>query len=115
MEGRMAEPRSGRCARAHAGHAISPGASAGPSGGFRGEAAGLRDEARDPLDALARAHVREHERPPTPHLLRIALHQLEACAYMWREVDLVDDEEIGAGDAGAALSRDLLAHRDVDD
>ena len=34
---------------------------------------------------------------------------------MGREVDLVDDQEVGAGDAGAALGRDLVAGRDVDD
>src|SRR6185436_9001446 len=32
-----------------------------------------------------------------------------------REVDLVDDEQVGAEDAGAALPRDLLALRHVDD
>src|SRR5262249_57239893 len=32
-----------------------------------------------------------------------------------RKIDLVDHQEIGAGDAGAALRRYLVAGRDVDD
>lgn len=31
------------------------------------------------------------------------------------EIDLVDDQQIRARDAGAALARDLLSLRDVDD
>jgi hypothetical protein len=31
------------------------------------------------------------------------------------KVDLVDDQQIAAGDAGAALARDLVARRNVDD
>ena len=47
--------------------------------------------------------------------LRVALHHLEAGADQRREVDLVDDEQVGAGDAGPALARDLVAGGDVDD
>src|SRR5262249_56302124 len=32
-----------------------------------------------------------------------------------RQIDFVDDREVGAGDAGAALARNLLALGDVDD
>ena len=34
---------------------------------------------------------------------------------MRREIDLVDDEQVGTGDARPALRRDLVAGRDVDD
>ena len=33
---------------------------------------------------------------------------------MRREVDLVDDQQVALGDAGAALARDLVAGGDVD-
>src|SRR4051812_12861132 len=79
------------------------------------EPAGLLDEARHRLDALARAQIREHERPPAPHPPGVLLHDGEARADMRREVDLVDDEKVGAGDPGTALARDLLAAGDVDD
>ena len=44
---------------------------------------------------------------------RLARHHLER-APSKGEVGLVDDEEVRAGDAGAAFARDLLATRDVD-
>jgi CubicO group peptidase (beta-lactamase class C family) len=40
---------------------------------------------------------------------------IEAGADERREVDLVDHQQVGAGDAGAALARDLVAGGDVDD
>ncbi len=46
--------------------------------------------------------------------LRVALHHAEVGADERGEVGLVDDEQVRAGDAGAALARDLLAGRDVD-
>ena len=49
------------------------------------------------------------------HLLGVALHHLERGADIGREIDLVDDQEIGARDAGPALRRNLVAGRDVDD
>src|SRR5918994_6524456 len=87
---------------------------AGTSGSF-GKPARLLDEARYRLDALARTQVREHEGSGAPHSRGILLHDGKARADMRREVDLVDDEEIGAGDARPALARDLLAARYVDD
>src|SRR3954462_14776945 len=93
---------------------VPAAAAAGASRGF-GEPAGLLDEARHRLDALAGAQVREHERARAPHPPGVLLHDEEARADMRREVDLVDDEKVGAGDAGPALARDLLAAGDVDD
>ena len=74
----------------------------------------MLNEGRDLIDAFAFAQIGEHERPLPPHPLGVALHHFERGADVGREVDLVDDEEIGAGDAGAALPRDLLAGGDVD-
>jgi hypothetical protein len=39
----------------------------------------------------------------------IALHHFERSADIGREIDLVDDEEIRAGDARSALRRNLVA------
>ena len=73
------------------------------------------DEAHHVVDALAALEVREHERARAALSARIALHDLERRADVRSEVDLVDHEQIRAGDAGAALARDLVAGRDVDD
>ena len=48
------------------------------------------------------------------HPARIAVHDVEVGADQRREVDLVDHQQVGAGDAGPALARDLLARRHVD-
>ena len=40
---------------------------------------------------------------------------LAAVADMRREIDFIDNKEVGAGDAGPALRGDLVAGRDVDD
>ena len=45
----------------------------------------------------------------------VALHHAEVGAHVRRQVDLVDDEQIRPRDARAALARDLLSFRDVDD
>ena len=46
---------------------------------------------------------------------RVALHHGEIGADQRREVDFVDHQEVGAGDPGSALARDLVAGGDVDD
>src|SRR5829696_5339526 len=94
---------------------MAPAASAAGASRSFGEPARLLDEARHRLDALAGAQVREHERPRAPHPSGVLLHDGEARADMRREVDLVDDEKVGAGDPGTALAWDLLAAGDVDD
>ena len=46
---------------------------------------------------------------------RLAHHPLDVGADVGREVGLVDRQQVGAGDAGAALARDVVAGGDVDD
>ncbi len=60
------------------------------------------------------AHVGEDERPRPAHALGVALHHLEGGADMRGEVDLVDDQQVGPGDPGAALRRDLVPRGDID-
>src|SRR5262245_25862175 len=64
--------------------------------------------------ALASFEVGEDERPLPAHAAGIALHHLKGCPDVRGEVGLVDDEQIGAGDAGATLARDLLALCHID-
>ena len=48
-------------------------------------------------------------------LLGVAVHDFQAGADIRGEVDLVDDQQVAARDAGAALAGDLVAGRNVDD
>ena len=61
----------------------------------------------------ARTLVKTNGRAPA-HALGVALHHLERGADMRGEVDLVDDQEVGAGDAGAALRGNLVPRGDID-
>src|SRR6476619_6588317 len=94
------------------------GLRSGPSSAFRtssrAEAAFLLDKAGDLVDALADAQIAEDEGTRAAHAPGIALHDGKRGADVRREVDLVDHEQIGAGDAGTALGRNLVARRDVD-
>src|SRR5215472_15504658 len=79
----------------------------------RREPTPLLDEAGGAVDALAGAQVGEQERTLSPHAGGVALHDVEGGADVGRKVDLVDDQQVGTGDAGAALGRDLVAGRNV--
>ena len=72
------------------------------------------DQAEDLGHALARLQVGEDEGPARPLGARVTLHDREVGADMGREVGLVDDEDVGAGDRGPALAGDLLSGGDVD-
>src|SRR5712671_5126240 len=72
------------------------------------------DEADDVSQALAGLEVGEHEGALPAHAARVAVHHLERRADHRREIDLVDDQQVALGDAGATLARDLVAGRDVD-
>src|SRR5438552_16645366 len=93
-----------------------------PSRPVRGadDASGLEEElAANPVHhavgAGSIAKVGEDEGSIAPHPLGVPLHHGEIGADVGREVDLVDDEQIGAGDAGPALARDLVPFGYVDD
>src|ERR1700719_83145 len=67
------------------------------------------------LDAGAGLQIREHERPLASHQLRIARHHAEARSHVIGQIDLVDDQQVGSGDARTALPRNLVTGGDVDD
>src|SRR5688572_14770046 len=73
------------------------------------------DELDDPVGPLAGFQIGEYKGPFAAHAPCVAVHHLKARSDQWRQVDLVDDQEVGAGDAGAAFARDLVAGGDVDD
>ncbi len=66
------------------------------------------------VEALIGLEIAEHERPLAAHFFGIAVHDFERCAEHGREIDFVDYQQIGFGDAGPALARDLVAGGDVD-
>ena len=102
--------------------------SAGERGGGRerpprssagGRARGRRRAARAPSRRRARRRRRSRSdervhRQRVAAAARLGEHPLDVGADVRREVGLVDDEQVGAGDAGAALARDVVAGRDVD-
>src|SRR5580704_18086865 len=69
----------------------------------------------DLVHPLAGLQVAKGERPGAAHASCVAVHNIEAGADQRRQIDFVDDEEVGAGDAGSAFARDLVAGGDVDD
>jgi len=75
----------------------------------------LDDERDDCVQPNARLQIGHHERSFATHARRVVRHHCERCADVRREVGLVDDEQVRLRDAGAALPRDFLAARDVDD
>src|SRR5437773_2284683 len=75
----------------------------------------VADPGEDRIDSLTRLEVCEHEGAPAAHPARVALHDGQVGADVRCQVDLVDEEQVRAHDAGPALARDLLALRDVDD
>src|SRR5262250_251481 len=72
------------------------------------------DETRNRFHARTGAQVGEDERPLAAHALGVAFHHRQRGTDMRRQVRLVDDEQIRAGDAGSTLARDFLALGDVD-
>ena len=87
-----------------------------PDGAFRAvsvEHATLADEGDHRFKAFAGFQVGEDEGPTAALQLRIMGHHFERGADHRCEVDLIDDQEVGLGDAGAALARNLLTGGDI--
>src|SRR5258708_248517 len=80
----------------------------------RSEEAFVFDETDHGIEAVPGLEVGEHEGTVAAHALRVALHDFERVTYHRREIDLVDHEQVGLGDPGAALARNLVARGDVD-
>ena len=48
------------------------------------------------------------------HAAGVTIHHLERRAHMRGKIDLIDDQQVGARDAGSTLARNLVAARHVD-
>jgi hypothetical protein len=87
--------------------------------GFHGrhglEAAFGLDKGDDEVQAFAFFEIGHDERPCAAHPACVGVHFFQRSADMGRQIDLVDDKQIGSGDAGTALGRDFIAGGDVDD
>src|SRR6266540_194983 len=102
------DPRSSKARPRKPSRPVRPGAGA----------SGLEEElAADPVNHAVGAspvpEIGEDKGPVSPHPLGVPLHHGEIGAHVGRQVDLVDDEQVGARDAGAALARDLVPLGDV--
>src|SRR5262245_58525043 len=72
------------------------------------------EETRDGRHALSSFQIAEDERPLATHALGVACHDAERSADMRGEVRLVDDQQVRAGDAWAALARNFFTLGDID-
>lgn len=66
------------------------------------------------LQPLPTLDHRKNRRTPLSHLGGIPLHNLQIRTHNLRQIDLVDDQQIRARDAGASLARHLVPARDID-
>ena len=66
------------------------------------------------LNALPGLEVRKVLRPLAAHAFGVLVHDVQAGADEGGEFCFVGDEEVGAGDAGAALAGDFFAGGYVD-
>src|SRR5215475_11081337 len=73
------------------------------------------DEVNDAVDTTAGFEVGKDKGSLAAHSPCIALHDIQACADQRCQIGLVDDQQIGTSDTGAALSRDFVARRNIDD
>src|SRR3989344_2983469 len=80
-----------------------------------GEQALFFDKGDDFVQALADFLVAEYKGLVATHLLGVALHHFQRGTHHWRQVDLVDHQQVRFADAWAAFARQLVASRDVDD
>ena len=67
------------------------------------------------IEAISFLKIGENVGPIRALRFCIAVHDFERRADVRRQVDFVDDEQIGANDAGAAFARDLVATRYIND
>src|SRR5712692_9242446 len=66
------------------------------------------------IDSLGLATVCKDQRPIAAPSTRVTFHDTQIGADIWREVNLVDHEQVGEDQACSALAWDLVAVGDVD-
>src|SRR5207237_507047 len=60
------------------------------------------------VEAFTGLEIREHDRLAAADGRGVELHDVEVRPHIRRQIDLVDDEEVAAGDARASLARDFV-------
>ena len=84
-----------------------------------GDRAGMLPGMNDVADYFIHAgtvtDLRENERAGAAHLAGVAIHDAQVRPYGRSQVGLVDDQQIGLGDAGSAFARNLVAASHVND
>lgn len=85
------------------------------AGAAFGEHAALQDEADDGLQPYPVVQVGKDEGAVAAHFLGVPLHDFQGGVDVFGDVDFVDDQQVGFGDAGAAFPGDFVAGGDVDD
>jgi hypothetical protein len=67
------------------------------------------------IDAIAAAQIGEDKRALAAHAFGIGGHHIQIGADVRGQIGLVDNQQIGAGDAGAAFAGDFFTAGDIDD
>src|ERR1700739_4802917 len=83
-------------------------------GGVLCQATLLNDEVCDRFNPFATLQGRKDERPLPAHPERVRFHDTKIRTYQRSQVDLVNDEKVGAGNSRSALARDLFTLGNVD-
>ena len=87
----------------------------GPGSGLKDRVNAIPHPPDHRIQPLPSQQIGEDERPVAAHLAGVAVHHVEVGADMRGEVDLVDEQQVGARDAGAAFAGDFVTGSDVDD
>src|ERR1700759_4291702 len=74
-----------------------------------GQSSRADNELRDLSDPPLLLQIRNNERAGRTHAPRVAVHDVERGLHQGGEVDFVDDQEVGAGDAGPPLAWGLVS------
>lgn len=75
---------------------------------------GTQNEVNNVIHSLTMLHHREDSRAALSHLGRIALHNLQIGTNNLGQIDLVDNQQVRAGDTRSALSGHLVTSSDID-
>src|SRR5450830_112597 len=78
------------------------------------EQAALVDQVHQRLNAITGLAIGEDEGLVLAHHAGVVVHHLKAGTDIGGQIGLVDDQDVGLGDARAVLARDLVAGSDID-
>lgn len=81
--------------------------------GVQNSAARLPELAAQPFNHIIQAdfvaQIGKNKRPGLAHAARVAVHHFQGSADIGGEVNFIDNQQIGAGDAWPAFARDFIA------